>query len=478
MNIPQMLDIWHMGHIAADAPLVVGVSGGVDSLVLWHWLVHTAVHPPHHLTAVYIHHRTRPAADDEAELVQRTAAQWQVPCRIVGVDVPTGTGSWEAAARQVRYRALGQVAAELGGHIVATAHHADDQAETVLHHLLRGSGLAGLRGMRPWSALPEWGLPYQLVRPLLHQRRTAIEAYAAQHHLTPAHDETNQETRFTRNRLRHELLPLLGDYNPQAIAHLAQTAELLAADYELVQAALDEAWHQWATADPEDEVIWWPAAPWRTAPLAVRRGLLRRAVATLLGHGRDLGLNVVEAARHLLETGHANQRAELGHSIWAEIQYNGPSEQVVVWRGTTAVRTRWLARQHPQLTAPIPHPLAVPGEVALANGWRLTAEPQPDFATELAQSAHHPWRMMVRLPQGAHLTVRPRRAGERMHPLGATGSAKLKKIMNEAHLPAPLRDLWPLVADEQGVLWLVGHVVGQRTAVADGVPVLLRLIPP
>jgi tRNA(Ile)-lysidine synthase len=465
---------WQAGGVPPDAPLVVGVSGGVDSLALLHWLAHAGAHPRHLLTAVYIHHGTRPEADAEAEWVQQMAAEWHIPSRVVRVAVPEGTGSWEGAARQMRYRALGQVAAELGGHLVATAHHADDQAETVLLHLLRGSGLAGLRGMRPEGDLPEWGAPYRVVRPFLTLWRTQIEAYSAEQGLRPVQDPSNQDPHFARNRIRHELLPLLhANYNAQAAAHLVQTAALLAADYEVVQAAVDKAWH--TLAETGAGVVAMPLAGWLAQPLAVRRELLRRAVATLAGTTQDLSFAILEEARLLLEQQTANKQAKLPRNICAELQYNGGHRQVLVWRGEAAVLAQWLARGAPQLATLHPHPLAVPGEVALANGWRLTAEllvSQPSLPSD------DPWQVVIPLRAGAQLWVRPRQAGERMHPLGGAGTAKLKKLMNAAHIPSPLRDFWPLVADEQGVLWLVGHWRAQRTAEASQPLILLKVLSP
>ncbi|MBK8432130.1 MAG: tRNA lysidine(34) synthetase TilS [Chloroflexi bacterium] len=460
----DILSTWHNGRVSPTTPLVVGVSGGVDSLVLLHLFAHLPLHPREQLTAVYIHHGLRPEADDEADMVQATAAQWGIASRVVRVEIPPTAASWEEAARQARYRALGQVAAELGGHLVATAHHADDQAETILLNLLRGTGLGGLRGMRPWSDLPEWGPPQTLVRPLLTIWRTQIEAYARAHGLHPTQDPSNQDTAFARNRIRHELLPTLHGYNPQVAQHLVQMGELLAADYEIVQAAVGKAWADWAVADGGLVVL--DATGWRQSPLAVRRELLREAVAAVCGHKLNLSFAVVETAQLALETGTANTQTQLPHGAWAALHHHMGREVILVWVGDAAVLTDWLAQNQPQLLEAIPMPLAVPGAVQLANGWRLTAAP---FLADAIAPPPTPWQVVAVVSAEAQLVVRPRVAGELFRPLGGVGSAKLKKVMNACHIPAPLREKWPVVADEQGLLWLVGHRLAQRageTAVA------------
>ena len=139
--------------------------------------------------------------------------------------------SLEEAARLVRYGFLEQVAEREGAQVVVVAHHADDQVETILMHFLRGAGLAGLRGMLPSTTYP-LKAPVRLLRPLLDVTRAEIEAYCAEQQLTPRVDHTNADTGFLRNRVRHELLPLLEQYNPNMRAVLRQNARVLADDYD------------------------------------------------------------------------------------------------------------------------------------------------------------------------------------------------------------------------------------------------------
>jgi tRNA(Ile)-lysidine synthase len=197
--------------------LVVAVSGGPDSLALLHLLSRRELHPAANLVVGHLNHQLRPSAAADATFVAETAAAWGLECHTESVDV-AGLArrdglSLEEAGRGARYQFLARLAHAVGAAHVAAGHNADDQAETVLMHFLRGAGLSGLRGMRPAGPLP--GDPaITLLRPFLTTGRAEIEAYCQEHGLAPLTDASNTDTTYFRNRLRHELLPYLAGYNP------------------------------------------------------------------------------------------------------------------------------------------------------------------------------------------------------------------------------------------------------------------------
>ncbi|MCA9979499.1 MAG: tRNA lysidine(34) synthetase TilS, partial [Anaerolineales bacterium] len=208
-DIPAVLKQFWERH-AGDTPLrgrmVVGVSGGADSLALLHGLKTTTAVSTQQLTAVYVNHGLRPEAPQEAQFVTNIAQAWGIAVQVRPVDVDTAVltnHSLEEAARLLRYRALVACAREVGANAILVAHTADDQAETVLMHLLRGSGLRGLRGMRPISPLPrslsDGRGPLWVVRPMLAVWRKDIEAYCLHEGLTPVEDASNQDTAYFRN---------------------------------------------------------------------------------------------------------------------------------------------------------------------------------------------------------------------------------------------------------------------------------------
>lgn len=206
------------------------------------------------LSVVTVDHGTRPGASADAHFVREEAAARGLPCTVA--ELGLGAGASEEAMRMARYGVLDELPVER----VALAHHADDQAETVLMHAMRGSGLVGLGGMR-WRR-------GRYVRPLLDEPRSALEAWASAHGVRSRHDPSNRSPAFLRNRLRMEVLPLLEDLRPGARRALARTAAHARADDRLLQDLADTA----ACSPDAWTARWFVGTP---APL-VRRALLRR----------------------------------------------------------------------------------------------------------------------------------------------------------------------------------------------------------
>ncbi|HET6879255.1 MAG TPA: tRNA lysidine(34) synthetase TilS [Pirellulales bacterium] len=212
-------DDWH------DLTVLAAVSGGADSVALLRALAAAGSKRPERLIVAHFNHALRHEADDDEAFVRELAARLELPC-IIGRGQPSsGAGGVEEAAREARYAFLKNTAAELGARYVVTAHTADDQAETVLHRIVRGTGIAGLAGMRRARPLSQG---VTLLRPLLTVRRRELLDYLTSLGQCFREDATNAERRFTRNRLRHELLPQLAQqYNlnvSEALVRLAQLA--------------------------------------------------------------------------------------------------------------------------------------------------------------------------------------------------------------------------------------------------------------
>ncbi len=375
--------------------------------------------------------------------------------------------SLEEAARVARYGFLARVAQMEGAPVIVTGHHAGDQAETVLMHLLRGSGLAGLRGMQPAARLP--GQPdLWLWRPFLGVDRAAIEAYCAAHDLRPLHDASNADPVFFRNRLRHELLPALEAYSPQIRQRLVDLAEIVAADEALLDETSGRAWNE-VFLESDATHVALGLDEWRALPLGLRRRTLRRAIATLRPDLRDVGFSALEAARAVTENGATGAQATLPGGLALTVSYG----KLVLANAEYDPATE-LA----QLLTPAPQPLPVPGEVELAGGWRITAERVViDFAAVAGN--RDPWTAHL-APDVGQLTVRGRQAGERIRPLGLNGETTLKEVMIDRKIPAAARALWPVVATVEYPVWLVGHLLDERARVpANGADaVRLRCLPP
>ncbi len=270
--------------LAPGEGVVVAVSGGADSVALLAALRELARLPGcrRALTAAHLDHGLRASSAGDAAFVAALCRRWGLPCvceaRDVAADAAERSVGIEQAARDARYAFLARVAGERGASAVATAHHADDQVETVLHRLLRGTHLRGLAGIPPRRALGEG---VDVVRPLLGVRRAEIEAFCRRRQLPWRTDETNADPAMMRNRLRHELLPWLREHvNPDVDAALLRLADAAAeADAVLADRAdalLDDAGFR---ADGPRAVM--DAACLAAADGAVRAAAMRRALERL-----------------------------------------------------------------------------------------------------------------------------------------------------------------------------------------------------
>ncbi len=274
------------GLIPGGETILVGVSGGPDSICLLHILDHIKETLGVSLHVVHLNHMLRGAASDaDAGYVSRLAQSLGLPATVAARDVPAYKRehrlSVEEAARQVRYDFFTEVAASLGARRIALGHNADDQMETILMHLVRGSGLAGLRGMQPltfWRS-PASGACLTVVRPLLEIARKEIDAYCQAYALEPRSDSSNYSLDYTRNRFRHELVPLLESYNPNVRAALLRTARAAADAVSYLEEQLSLIWDQVAREQPNGILL--DAKALAALHPALRRHLLRRVLERL-----------------------------------------------------------------------------------------------------------------------------------------------------------------------------------------------------
>jgi len=336
---------------------------------------------------------------------------------------------------------------------------------------LRGSGVAGLRGMLPKTRLTDYrlgehrsvrggeeGNALDLVRPLLTVSRSEIEAYCVEHDLRPRFDRSNEDTTFYRNRLRHELLPVLSDYNPAIRKVLAHTAAVMAGDYDLLHDALETAWAQVTLpTSPEQAEVQFDLVRWRALPLGLQRATVREAIHRLRHSLRNINWNHVERAVWMGREGRTGQAATLAAGLALEVGYTTlrVAGEGVPW--TVDV---------PQIDGPLS--LHAPGVTSLAGGWRvvvrrLAREDLPDG--HVAGAA--PWVAWLDADVvGPDLNLRPRRSGDRFRPQGLGGhSTKLNEFMINAKVPRAARAGWPLLFGRVGLAWVCGLRVDERAVV-------------
>ncbi len=443
--------------------VVVGVSGGPDSVALLHLLQHWAEHLSLDLHVAHLHHGIRDvAADADATFVSQLAAAWDLPCTVKRVDVPAIAAreklTLEQAARRVRYRFLCAVAQNIGAQKVAVGHTADDQAETVLMHVLRGAGSAGLRGMLPKRAFNAYHFlldtckpssALQLVRPLLTTSRVDIERYCTTNKLAPRQDSSNQDTAFFRNRLRHETFPYLANINPQIAHRLRNLAEVLRAEYDVMQEFVNIAWDTLLVREHADALVF-ELRGWREQPLAVRRALIRKAAYGLRDTLRDMDFVHIEAAAHVAQTGQTGAEATLPQGLCLRVGYT-----------TLTISDRhalYLPAEQPWLAPESNIPVAIPGTVVLPAGWRLHTQSVTHWNLDMITENANPFVAWMDV-ENVHtpFVLRTRHTGERFRPQGMHGSkVRLSDFLINAKVPKAWRNYLPLVADEKRILWVAG----------------------
>ncbi len=456
-------------HHIRDQVLIVGVSGGADSLALLHSLCELRNSYHLQLHVAHLNHQLR--GDDskqDARFVEQLASDWQLPATVESHDVAELARakklSTEEAARLVRYGFLEQVAEREGARAVAVAHHADDQVETILMHFIRGAGLAGLRGMLANTHYP-FRPPLRLLRPLLGVTRAEIETYCAAHQLAPREDASNADTKYFRNRLRHELLPMLEQYNPNLRAVLVQNARIVSDDYDYLMQRSRGAYERTSIDRTQDGVAF-SLSGWRSLQPSLKRALIRLAVTRLHPALRNLDARHIENALRVADSARVGARATLPEGLWLFRDFDA----IVIGEKFTA----------PDLPRASAHPvrLTIPGQVRVDKRWRLDAHTlSREHLPANALQGIDPLEAFFdasKLPD--ELNVRARKPLDHFAPLGLHGKHKpLRRFMIDAKIPEAWRSRTPLVVAGDDVIWIVGWRIADTVKVTAETERVLHL---
>lgn len=469
---------------ARPQPVVVAVSGGMDSVVLLHLLARHATAWKLDLHVAHVDHALRPASAEDAAFVRDLAGAFGLPfhgVRLDGVALHADPAGIEAAARTARYRFLCATAINVTPPslvpLVAVAHHAGDQAETLLLRLVQGSGLAGLAAMRPVTLLegPAPGdRPIRLVRPLLAAPRATILDYAQHHSLEWREDESNTDDARARNLLRHEVLPHLARLNPDIRATLARTATLLADEADRLHAIDDAACRQLTVAADAGRLLL-DLAGMQALPHAERRGLLRAALGQLTTEPRELSFAQLDGlAAAVAAAGRASGPHPLPHDLaWSMVWGNGDQGLCLALhrRDTLPVEPPgpWLSPAWRAATATVKLD-EEPCTVAL-DDWMLTCNTMPVAALSLPWG-RNPDRWMARFDRALVMAPALMVASPGMHiaPLGMGGRRKqVGDLFTDRKVAPALRAGWPVVVDRANhtVLWVCGLAQSHHARITD-----------
>ena len=416
--------------LRAGDRVAVAVSGGADSVALLRALLELRPALGIVLAVAHFNHGLRgEASDADAAFVAELAKQRELEFFAARGNVRTHASasklSLEAAARQLRYRWFQQLAREQRLDAIATAHTLDDQAETVMLKFLRGAGTRGLAGIYPILNREN----VRIVRPLLCVSRAEVEGYLAALGQEWREDESNRDRRFLRNRVRHELLPLLArDYNPNLNRALADLADLAQAE----QQYWDDLVAPHRVTNPSGELL---LTGFAALPVALQRRVLKHFAEA---QGAALDFAHVERLR----------RCALGELTRAEL----PGDRIGV-RVQGALQIR--ASQPPNL-CPYEYVLPIPGEVYICE--RQATLRALIVAEEFAREAG-PGALLQRDLLGEQLLIRNWREGDRFHPAHRGSEEKLKRLFAERRIPAAQRRSWPLALCRGEIVWVEGFPV-------------------
>jgi tRNA(Ile)-lysidine synthase len=433
-NILRAIERYPM-FCAGDLALVA-VSGGPDSVAMLHALHSLSGKLDISLHIAHLNHGIRgDESNYDEDYVCNLAHSYNIPITVERADVPAIKADLnlgeEEAARLVRYKFLHNTATELNAHKIAVGHNANDRAESVLLNIIRGCGLEGLASIKPING--------KIVRPLIDTTRDEIERYVAIHALPCRIDSTNFDTAYARNRIRHELIPILQrDYNPQIINALLRLAQIAVDQTDVMNAAAKSA----DNAIRYDGDI--DAALLADLPDGLISHILRGEIERIKGDLIDISFENINNVLEGLKNG-------------CDFTINLPPGDIYVTRAGNSLKV-WQA-QMPVHIEPFECAIAIPGKTPIAAAGvvldcSLIENPKP--------AKLQPNEVIIDIDAVAgELKARSVRPGDRISPMGMTGSKKLQDVFVDKKIPRRRRATAVVVCDDEKILWVVGIVASE-----------------
>lgn len=424
--------------------IVVGVSGGADSLALLHVLHQLHQKLVFRLHVATLDHGLRgESSAADVRFVQQTCRKWDIP-------ITSGQANWERyikdsgkgieeGLRAARYDFLARVAHEVGARKVAVAHNANDQAETILMHIVRGTGMRGLAGMLPQSPMPQHS-DLNVIRPFLNVTRTQIEDYCHEHGLQPRHDATNHDIVYLRNRLRLETLPYLQQLNPQIIRTLNQLADITTVENDYLTQQLQQAIRD-AGAEIIGKRVFLSRVGFARLHTALQRRLITWSAEQITTSHQQIGYFHILSALKIALEGDVGALALFPGGLHLRVDY----KTLVIEHNEAEP----LLDDLPLLLTREEVPVNIPGVTPLPESdWILYATTQPSVED----------RMRLAIPPGSEVTLRVRCQGDRFSPLGMhEHTQKMNRWMINQKIPVCLRDHLPLfIIDNKIAAIMVG----------------------
>ena len=426
--------------------VVLGVSGGADSICMLKLLSDLQKRLGISLYVLHVNHMIRPEAGDDAEFVRNFCTKIKVPHRVVSVDVPAIASeqglSEEEAGRYVRYDEFSKYAYEVGATKIAVAHNSNDNAETVLMNLARGTGIKGLGGISPKRDLEDpHGNILQVIRPMLCLSRKEIEDYLKANGISYRDDATNFATDYTRNKIRLEIMPLLENINNNAMQNITNASNELADTTEYIEKDVDEAYKEYVNDDRGK--LFLSDSSFALDPI-VLTGVIRKMIEHLAGKLKDITRIHVGDVVSLSEK-QVGKKVDLPYSIVAEREYDGISMRSVTDRSKLPEDNREI----------------------------LISFEEDDFDRgHIEELTYTKWLDYDKIDD---VVVRTRKKGDYIV-INEDGDKKpLKKYFIDEKIPRRERDQVLLVADGDHILWVVGHRISADVKVKPGTKKIMKV---
>ena len=441
--------------------VLVGVSGGQDSVCLLSILQELKLQLKIKLHVAHLNHLLRgQESDADAAYVRELAQHWNLPVTVARVNVADYCKkhhlSLEEAAREVRYHFFARVAQEAGADKIAVGHTTGDQVETILMHLIRGSGMDGMRGMLPDTSLESsLDKTLRLIRPLLDVTREETEAYCRFNKLVVREDPSNVLPDYMRNGIRHQLLPLLRSYNKGFNDGLLRTAYLVTQDMAFLTEYIAGLWDDIVHA--EDRALIIDTKRLRSLHPALQYRICREILRQLAGSAKDIELRHIDSMVKALSLS-PGKVLSLPQGLKLAVGYN-----------------QWFIGPNLKTWCPFPplnegYELTVPGEIEIP-GWHVVA-------TRQGKTKNLPAGWEAKFDYhtvGSKLHIRSRRDGDVFQPLGMAQMKKIQDFMVDARISRLWRERIPLVCSPQQIIWVAGWRIDERVKVKMETTEILHL---
>ena len=455
-NFLKKIDEKLTGLVSSGDKIVVGVSGGTDSIALLHILHLFSKTKNYDLVVAHVNHMARGGESYvDADFVKNVADKLGLPFFLKEIDVEDKRAhlkkSFQETARLIRYQFFDETLNAVGGHKIALGHSADDRIETILMNIIRGSGLKGLTG------IPQ--VRGNIIRPFWEIYRKELASYLEVRKIAFRDDLSNNDRKYLRNRIRHELIPCLESYNPNIKIKLQEMSEIVGEDDALLSQMTRDVFSKTFSGHEENEkIICWKINEFLSHPVALQQRLVRETFCRIAGDMLHITAHHVREVNDLFNFPRVGKMLNIPRNIKVTCSYDS-----VVFQQTMENPRENISEQES-----FSKPILVPGFTELTEG-QIRVETQILEGKRDYSSLNPNMQAFLDLEKtGLIIKARFFRSGDRFRPLGVPGNKKLKSLFIDSKIPKNVRHKIPILTnDKDDIIWVYGQRIGHFYRVTD-----------